>query len=75
MTRGRRSRSDAPQPGNPHGLSRRQHVFPVKSIHRFQQNGGVELYDLVRGKQRRARADDAISALIAPGAMGARLGS
>lgn len=55
-----RSRSEKTQPGNPHGLTTKQHVFPVASINRFVQDGGVDLFDLKRQKRRRAGARDPI---------------
>ena len=58
MTYRGRSRADPPQPGNPHALARRQHVFPAKSIARFAREGGVEIHDFVRQKRRRAKPDD-----------------
>ena len=39
-----RSRSEKTQPRNPHGLTTKQHVFPVASIKRFVQDGGVDLF-------------------------------
>lgn len=55
-----RSRSEKTQPGNPHQLTLRQHVFPARSIQRFCENGGVDLIDLVRGLRRRAGPGDSI---------------
>jgi len=55
-----RSRSEKTQPGNPHALTLRQHVFPAKSIQRFCERGAVDLIDLARGRRRRARSGDSI---------------
>jgi len=54
----RRSRAEKTQPGNPHELSKRQHVFPRRSIERFCDNGRVDLIDVVREKRRSARPTD-----------------
>jgi hypothetical protein len=56
-----RTRGELPQRGNPHQLSRRLHVFPAKSIQRFEcATGGVDLFDVVRERRRRAKPDDPI---------------
>lgn len=55
-----RSRPEKTQPGNPHGLTTKQHVFPVASINRFEENGGVDLFDIVRQKRRKAPPRDPI---------------
>lgn len=55
-----RNRSEKTQPGNPHQLTIRQHVFPARSIQRFCEKGGVDLIDLVRGRQRRAGPGDSV---------------
>lgn len=55
-----RSRSENTQRGNPHELTVRQHVYPSKSIARFQRTKTVELFDLARNISRPARADDPI---------------
>lgn len=55
-----RSPSEKTQPGNPHQLTLRQHVFPARSIQRFCEHGGIELIDLKRGLRRRARSDDSV---------------
>lgn len=50
---------EAPQKGNPHKLTVRQHFFPAKNIERFcGSDERVELLDLQREKTRRARKDD-----------------
>jgi hypothetical protein len=52
---------EKPQKKNRRLLTVRQHVFPAKSIARFADVGGqVSLQDLVRGKERPAKPDDAI---------------
>ena len=55
-----RTRSEKTQRGNPHELTVRQHVYPSKSIARFQHAKTVDLFDLARNIRRPARADDLI---------------
>ncbi|MDR6710156.1 hypothetical protein J2X73_004561 [Novosphingobium sp. 1748] len=54
------SRSEKTQPGNPHELTIRQHVYPAKSIERFVEAGGVDLLDWKNGKRRKARPNDSM---------------
>lgn len=53
-----KSRSEKTQPGNPHGLIYRQHVFPRRSIERFCISQRVDFMDIQRKKRRWARSDD-----------------
>jgi hypothetical protein len=56
-----KGRYEKPQKGNPHGLIVSQHVFPAASIARFAgHDNRVEIYDLQRGKPRRAGPKDNI---------------
>jgi hypothetical protein len=49
------------QKGNPHRLPVKQHVFPVRSIARFANSGGVvQLHNLATLQTRAARPGDAI---------------
>ncbi|NIJ32805.1 DUF4238 domain-containing protein [Sphingomonas oligoaromativorans] len=52
------SRTEKVQPGNPHQLVIRQHIYPKASIVRFATAGGVELVDFKRNRIRRAKPDD-----------------
>lgn len=55
------SRPDPTQPGNPHGLTVRQHIFPTASMKRFiDVDRCVDLADIGRKKHRRARPNDPI---------------
>lgn len=54
------SRAENTQPGNPHELSKRQHIFPRRSIDRFCDGGRVDLIDLVRKKRRKALPGDKV---------------
>ena len=60
MDKPSRSRSAKPQRGNPHRLSYRQHFFPALSISRFDRDGYVDLYDVVRRIRRPAEDNDNI---------------
>jgi len=48
------------QKGNPHRLSRNQHIFPTRSINRFARDGGVEVCEKIVGRIRRRPAKDVL---------------
>jgi hypothetical protein len=53
------SKPEKTLPDNKHQLTRKQHVFPVRSIERFvDQSGGVAVFDMLRVKERPARPED-----------------
>lgn len=54
-----RMKYEKPQKGNPHGLTVKQHAFPVVSISRFAQSDGcVSVYLIKQRKEIRLKADD-----------------
>lgn len=56
---GKRSKPEKTLPENKHQLTRKQHVFPVRSIERFvDQSGRVAVFDMLRVKERPARPED-----------------
>lgn len=48
------------QPGNPHCLTRRQHLFPAMSIKRLYEDGGVDVFIISEMKRVRLKADNDI---------------
>jgi hypothetical protein len=57
--KGQMRRAERPRPKNPNRLTRRQHVFPVRSMQQFvNQSGRVSVFDMLRRKVRPARPDD-----------------
>ena len=58
---GKQSKPEKPLPENKHQLTRKQHVFPVRSIERFVDQGGrVAVFDMLRVKERPARPEDIV---------------
>ena len=57
--KGQMRRAERTRPKNPNRLTRRQHVFPVRSMQQFvNQSGRVSVFDMLRRKVRPARPDD-----------------
>lgn len=55
------SKPEKTRPKNPNQLTLSQHVFPTKSISRLTNaQGKVEVYDILRGRSRRAKPTDGI---------------
>ncbi|MDA8152638.1 MAG: hypothetical protein M0003_07960 [Acidithiobacillus sp.] len=48
------------QPGNPHQITKNQHIFPAKSIERFCVNGAVDVWLITQGKKIRVNQRNAI---------------
>lgn len=48
------------QPGNPHQITRKQHIFPAKSIERFCVNNAVDVWLTKQGKKIRVNQRNAI---------------
>ncbi|MGO4379759.1 hypothetical protein AB4Z19_15895 [Pseudoduganella sp. RAF19] len=53
-------RPERTQPGNPHRLTIKQHIFPKRSIERFAIDGGVEVHEVGPGRTRRRSAADVL---------------
>ena len=49
------------QKGNPHHLTIKQHIFPVKSIQRFcDDQGYIQIYNFAANKKHKIKPDDQI---------------
>ncbi|MBU2769166.1 hypothetical protein HAP94_24145 [Acidithiobacillus ferrivorans] len=48
------------QPGNPHQITRKQHIFPAKSIERFCINNAVDVWLVKQSKKIRVNQKNAI---------------
>lgn len=59
VVKGRMQRAERTLPRNPNGLTRRQHIFPKRSMEQFADpSGRVTVFDMLRRKVRPALLDD-----------------